>query len=346
MAQLSKQVEKKGPFTIVRNGLQASPQPHTTQMVRNGHFGETTTAGPSEMQFELDGSFLETGETGAGQRFVSVPDTPFEMDMHVLSSRHRQPKVRIELQRGEGSQVPTFSFNAFGPSTAMMGAPVPVVYPAGMVPVLNPVNTFMQNTMVTNQMAPVALQMGVRAQPDPIVAASPPRGNDEAVASAPRPVGQTATQSKPKIADADVPLSTKDTLNAPVVLPAPQIGPDSPSTSNATAKKSKGKATNNVSSSVGEAAASLGLNGTNSTLKGHIPAKAVTLRGAVIAIFLGLVVTIFFLSAVLWMLHAGIKPPDDSETREPPRPTPSYRQLLKAQQTTTSQSSTASAPSV
>jgi hypothetical protein len=347
MAQISKQVEKKGnqPFTIVRNG---HPQPHTTEMVRNAHFGETTTDSPSStrMEFELEGSFLETGTE---KRFVSVPGTPFELDMQVISSRQRQPKILIPLDRqvpGQASQIPILGFNALSPNSA----PMPVVYPIGGVPVLNPTNAFMQNAVLTNQMAPIAMQMATGNTPaSSIVPVSPPEENNAGVASAPQPIGQTATKSKTQVADADVPLSTKATLNAPVVLPAPQIGPDSP-TGNSTVKKEKkgtGQASvKNVSSSIGDAAASLGLNGTNSTLKGHVPAKAVTIRGAIIAIFLGLVVTVFFLSLVLCMLNAGRKPPDESEAREPPRPTRSYRQLLKAQIPEGSQSAASSGPSV
>lgn len=339
-AQLSEEVGKRGPLTIVRNGR---PQPHTTEMIRNNHFGETTTASPSStgLQFELEGSLLQTG---SAQRFVSVPGTPFELDTHVLSSKQQQPKLRIELQR----QIPSgsLSFNSLGPNTIMPSAPMPVMYPMNMVPVMNPANAFMQNTVLTNQAAPVAPQMGFRNQPgSPITAASPPQanaqGSNAAIVSAPRPPGQIAAKEKHVVADADVPLSTKPALNAPVVLPAPQVGPDAP-TANSTAAKDNDKTApkQNASSSISDAAASLGLNATNSTLKGHVPAKAVTIRGAIIAMFLGLVVTVFFLSAVLCMLHAGRKPPEESDIREPPRPTRSYRQLLKAQKPEASQSST------
>jgi hypothetical protein len=298
------------------------------------------------MEFELEGSFLETGTE---KRFVSVPGTPFELDMQVISSRQRQPKILIPLDRqvpSQASQIPILGFNALSPNSA----PMPVIYPIGGVPVLNPTNAFMQNAVLTNQMAPIAMQMATGNTPaSSIVPVSPPEENNAGVASAPQPIGQTATKSKTQVADADVPLSTKATLNAPVVLPAPQIGPDSP-TGNSTVKKEKkgtGQASvKNVSSSIGDAAASLGLNGTNSTLKGHVPAKAVTIRGAIIAIFLGLVVTVFFLSLVLCMLNAGRKPPDESEAREPPRPTRSYRQLLKAQIPEGSQSAASSGPSV
>lgn len=152
-------------------------------------------------------------------------------------------------------------------------------------------------------------------------------------------VADTASGVTAKMAETvarDVPVSVHHGHDSQEVLPLEEGINGTSGTS----------ASSNTSSAIGAAADTLGLNYTNST-KGR--ALAVTTKGAVISVFMGLAVTLFFLSMVLFVLHAGRKFPNDDlekEVDDPPRPTPTrnYRQLLRAQQTEAGQASSASAP--
>lgn len=83
------------------------------------------------------------------------------------------------------------------------------------------------------------------------------------------------------------------------------------------------------------------LNVTNITA--NLP-KVVSARGAVISIFMGLVVTLGFFSVLLCLLQAGLAAEKGNE-KEPPRQTRTYRQLLASQMSQEQQSEPAQLPS-
>jgi hypothetical protein len=317
-------------YTIVRNGEKIGPQPSTTSLVRSWQaVGRARPAASDEVQFELQGSLLEQS---SGQRYTPVPGTPFEIDTHSPVPSGGRTKGPIELHRhASPAAVSLFEF-----------------YP-GMAIEPQPSATLEEHLKdgddgrLTDLIAPTSEGT---AGKDVAAATSSTNATEAApgdTASSPKTAGQTARTSKlAPPAASSVPVSTQNTLGAPVVLPAPQIGPDTPSK---VTNQTSG-ATSNVSSAAGEAAATLGVNNTNSTaIKGHSPALAVTTKGAIVSILLGLIVTLLFLGLVLFVLHAGRKnPPEGSQ--EPPRPTRSYRQLLIARESETTQTLSTNPPSV
>lgn len=168
-------------------------------------------------------------------------------------------------------------------------------------------------------------------------AGASPLSAGDAVAAAP-----LVTSSGHPVAAAVAPVpNAQNELGVSAMLPSPQIGPDVAPIQAQNGTLSAPQAI--LNSTLGAV-----MNGTSNGTAERMSAKAVTAKGAVISISLGLLVTIFFLSIVLCLLHAGKKHPLETEEKEPPRPSRSYRQLMKEaqQQSEPTQTVTAAPPSV
>jgi hypothetical protein len=64
-----------------------------------------------------------------------------------------------------------------------------------------------------------------------------------------------------------------------------------------------------------------------------VKVNGITSRQAIVSVSVGGMVTLFFLGIVLFLLHAGMREGPDDDEKVPPRPTLSYRQVFRAQQT-------------
>jgi len=344
--------KSQGTLSIVKNGdTRWGPQPATTSMVMAKIPGATTTAHPttSRLQFELGDSMIEVSP---GQMFVPIPDTPFEMERHTfvrhMSLAKESPKGRsIELLR-PGVEMPS----ALLVQTAA-AATAPHVSKRLMrneelqVPgILEEEDSpGIKAAVETGHASPIAATPGTNPiTDDPITTQTPLK------ALPPSPKLTKAEPVETSTTLAAEPIHAQNVLNTPAEMPSAQIPTATSSsigdaaTSNADAPIQPSDTNNSLSAPAAIMNGTLGglSNATNATV--HTP-KVVTAKGAVVSILVGLLVTIFFLTLVLCILKAGLKETPEEDEKEPPRPTPSYRQLLRAQQQPEAAQAASSPPS-
>jgi len=299
----------QGDVTFVRNGdLHAGPpppSPDTTRMVMQFPDGQTTTGGPTTstaLRFELGGAILELSP---GQKFVPVPDTPFEMESHVaVALLLKQNKKAIELLK---------------PASLLEGAAPPRRAPRLMrgeelQSAEDPAGVRLEvrrGLILPVHMAPEEEQLAQLTGPTDI--AKVPSATPVAVV-APAPLAKVAVPQRSRSTAASQPA--KSTLNTAAARPL---------------------ATTNRSLSAPEKIFNATFHDViknNTNANGLHTPKVITVRGAIISIVCGFIVTVFFLSMLLCALKAGNKDVlENVEQEEPPAAAArsSYRQLLKAQ---------------
>jgi len=262
--------------------------------------GQTTTAHPattSKLTFELGGSMLEIA---AGQKFVPIADTPFEVETQVALSLANARKGPIELKRSGSVAAPASLAQLSEEETAT-------------------------RRLSRNQDAQVP---GMDLSPTTALAYEASLhenklGEQDAAAHA--SAGRTALSVKKDAALLDAAADPKaqnqlggagehgDThtgAQLPPVTPGDTKGVDDSSSDSKDADPTAADS-NNASAPL-SAPASI-FNATihdeaplNATVNGTTHFGAISTRGAALSIVLGLFVTIFFLSIVLCILKAGI----------------------------------------
>jgi hypothetical protein len=298
-----------GTLTIVRSGKSEPGQrADTTTFVMNmQEASESTSPQPTtstEFKFELGDSLLELS---SGQKFVHIPDTPFEVEWDVAMSIANRRKRRIELVRPEPSPA------VLAQSEVKMVPATPHSHTQRMMrneelqdPISSsPADTSLEASLIMNQ----------DSAPD--VTAKPADKSKEK---------QLDAQDKPDSASAGVaspPIHSQTAVDAPGTRPSVQL-PPSDSTGNST--MSADGSVSNIT------APEILPNGSANASAVHAP-RAVSTRGAIASITLGLIITIFCLSILVTILNAGRKEDEQGANKEPPlRATTPYRQVLIAQQ--------------
>jgi len=303
--------KRKTAFTIAKNGDAhpgpQAPQAATTRMVvRFPSEMATTTVGPesnSALKFELGDSMVDVspGENS----HIAVPNTPFEIDRAVLRRFGEQSK-RIELLR-PGVMPP----ESMRPA-ALMEMEVPVVKEAAAV------------TPHVNRVEPASVGAPPRLLRYEEV--SPPNAPTSANGKLETSKMQSAQAANDNLGDS-MKISVQNALHPAFTSPKSGSDPIVPLASQSNDSLSLPASVFNATS------AESPLNLTNIT--SHLP-KVVTARGAVISIFIGGVVTVFFFSIIMCILTAGQeKDKSGADLQDPPRQTLTYRQLLAARQTAT-----------
>lgn len=261
-------------------------------------------------------------EIKEGQTHIDVPGTPFEMEAHLME-RHRNPRKPIELVRPDST-----------PPSSLLDQTEPAEEPsaASRVVEVAPHRERLMRGEDLPKLSPVGLPAGVQR----------PRRN----ADLPKPSTQNAQEiSADKVKEgthaANAAEAVQSAVNPAITMPNgaaaghhgsdPSVPLDAQTNDTITQPESIFNATS----------AEIPLNVSNIT--SHLP-KAVTARGALISICLGMMVTMFFLSVMLALLNAG-RPKEGEEQDipqepEPPRQTRTYRQLLASQMSNTEATAT------
>jgi len=329
-------------FTIVKNsdphpGVMPvwAGAPTTRMVVRLPEQMATSTAGPTttsdlSFQFELGESMIEVS---AGQMFVPIPSTPFEMERGLAWKLGRPSKVggqrnAIELLRpGLESSAPLRPASLIAEEAELRAVrEVGVVSPHVTRRLVRSEDALTDGhpevpsstaAVITGQIQDAKLtsvEAAATGQDDSVLGNTSVLPITVQSIATPR-VTQPATPGA-KGSDPSVPLATAQSNDT--VEPQPLSAPAS--IFNATAED-------------------LPINVSNITAR--LP-RVVTVRGAAISIFLGGAVTVFFFSMLLCILNAGKTEKEKGEQqKEAPRQTRTYRQLLASQT-----SSTATLPSV
>lgn len=304
-------------------------------------------------------------EVRPGQMFVPITDTPFEMESHLALKLGQTPKA-IELMRPEIKPAGLVATSATSDEGALNKQPTLVVATPHQA------KRLMRNEERQGAFAEIRSGLAKNHQQDsqPNILPFPEVRSEELVETGSRPTISNAIgaetgvaladvmpapskpalpgQSKPPATPAtavsktgEVPSSTQSALNSPVQLPAPQMTPGESVPNGVLAPPVGNKSLSTPQAVFNSSIAAAGtLNSTNSTAQ---VAQAITAKGAFISIFLGLLVTLFFLSLVLCILHAGRNESPEREQKEPLVPKRSYRQLFRDQDAEAKASQTASA---
>lgn len=286
-------------------------------------------------------------EVHPGQKFVSIPDTPFEMESH-LAIKHAYraaPKAQIELLRPGITQPVGFVASSQDTSRSPLNAQAPVV----VIATPHSAKRLMRNEDMHSSFAEVgstSIQRHARdVQPNilPMAAAVPASMLREDVSETANSDASSMGAALADVASGAVPSTAQNTLNAPAITPAAD-GEDSKSLTppvDNTDNSSLSAPGAVFNKTLGAAAAQ---NLTTNATRGTNFERTITTKGAFISILLGLLVTVFFLSIVLCFLRAGEKVPSPKEQSEDPvfhasgAPTrSSYRQVLRAQEAEASQ---------
>merc|ERR1719491_759863 len=282
------------------------------------------------------------------------PTQAFDSDIAAVGGHPNRARSGSRLAQGQLSPTEPAARELFNPQVADVDVPSlgPISMPATMA---SPASQQVQQLTQPNQAAQVQQAMPtIQAKELAAAGPMPPWKSSamatsadgsmatQAVAVPPVPAGTAAP--KPTVADQQASAEESSGIAAaesstsaksdakPALLPAPPVGIQSNVTESgdpiANPNKTVPLLTDDKDANISTA---------NSTLSRE-PAKAVTTRGAIISMLLGLFVTLFFLALVMSMLHLGRKAdtPELPE-KEPPRPTRSYRQMFKAQRAETAQ---------
>lgn len=326
-AKAKKQMDS-GTFTIVRSGKSSPGQrPDTTTVVMNMRMeSESTSPQPTtstEFKFELGDSLLEISP---GQKFVPIPDTPFEAHPHValsIANQAKRGKRVIELIR-PGVELPPAVLSQ---SELKIVPAVPHLTQRMMrnAELQDPINTLPADS---------SLQASLILSDDSVTTTM------ESSSTLKPTEKQLNEQEKPDSASAGVaspPIHSQNAVDTPGTRPSVQLPPSDSSGNNT--MSTPGSISNITVSDVAD-------NSTNGTVHSEKARKFVSTRGAIASIILGLIITIFFLSVLTTILNAGRKEEELSAAaeKEPPRATTTYRQSLIAQQQPEVVASTGSPP--
>lgn len=289
----------EGAFKIVRSGVSEPGIRETTtsfvfKPVEDSM--ETTTDQPN-LRFELEASLLETSE---GKTFVPIPGTPFEVHKDIAASLPRKGKA-IELVR---------------PPVVLVQSEPKLVTAQPHLPAR------MMRHDVIDSIPSVSGTQSSLAKEDNTT-------NDDNFTD-------TQDAAKNSVAANSPPIHSSNAVNTPgthpsVQLPPADSNPGTPSNGSAGSDVNATASSISVPIVVGGNASANGVAANGTVVHQN---KRVSARGAFVSITLGLIITIFFLSIVLCILNAGRKEnlePDHKDSQQP-RPTPSYRQMMIAQQ--------------
>lgn len=345
-----KNAQERGTLRFVKSG-EGTPgkREETTSFVM---MMKTTTGRPptsTRMQFELGESLVEPSpfsllEQSPGQKFIDIPGTPFEVERHAGRSLGQRKKTVIELRRPDaelpspGVLVQTepklVSAQRHVPQRLMRSQDAQDQDPIGALP-------------VDMGLQPALMMQGKGHVHNRTIGGAKFGDNPTTVNKSQSNATADDTQDEAKnSAAANAPkINSQNAVDTPGTHPSVQLPPSDSDPIDDNGTSAQTAATNSTGSIIGDIVNRVA-GGANATPASDVTTnvtgpignvtlhknKRVSASGAFVSITLGLIITIFLLGIVLCVLNAGRKEAFEQEEKEPPRPTPSYRQMMIAQQ--------------